>query len=40
MQEIMIDLRGKYKTVCSKLGITDKMAFGEAVQPVKPSLDF
>ena len=33
-------MRGKYKTVCAKLGITDRMACAASEQPVKPSLEF
>ena len=40
MQDIMIELRGKYRTVCAKLGITDRMFGADVAQPAKPSLDY
>lgn len=44
MQDMMIDLRGKYKAVCAKLGLTGKVHsvdMGDQQQiKVKPSLEF
>ncbi len=42
MQDMMIELRGKFKTVCAKLGLSEKLQFAQAPEQttIKPSLDF
>lgn len=42
MQEMMIELRGRFKTICAKLGLSDKVLFvGTSEQiTVNPSLEF
>ena len=40
MQDIMVELRGKYKAVCAKLGIADKLSMAQSDQAPAVSLDF
>ena len=41
MQDIMGDLRGKYRAVCAKLGIPEKrVSLGASIQVPATSLDF
>ena len=41
MQDIMADLRGKYKAVCAKLGVPDrKLSLGTSIQLPAVPLDF
>jgi hypothetical protein len=40
MQDIMVELRGKYKAVCAKMGIADKLSMTQSHQAPNASLDF
>ena len=39
---MMLDLRGKFKAICAKLGLSELLQFGGATEQriVTPSLDF
>ncbi|EIE23590.1 DUF1715-domain-containing protein [Coccomyxa subellipsoidea C-169] len=42
MQDMMVELRGKFKTVCAKLGLSERLQIAQAPEQttVKSSLDF
>ncbi len=42
MQDMMLDLRGKFKAICAKLGLSENLQFASATEQriVTPSLDF
>lgn len=42
MQDMMLDLRGKFKTICAKLGLSETLQLVGVTEQriVAPSLDF
>ena len=44
MQDMMVDLRGRFKAICARLGLPDKLHFDAVGLPeevaLRPSYDF